>query len=69
MISKLKVECGFNTVSKLSRMFTDMDLSKEVMKEFKDKSGGGECKTVKITADILTNGIWPEQLVIPVKLP
>ena len=28
MISKLKVECGFNTVSKLSRMFTDMETSK-----------------------------------------
>lgn len=32
MISKLKIECGFNTVSKLSRMFTDIDQSKEVMK-------------------------------------
>ena len=48
MISKLKVECGFNTVSKLSRMFTDMDLSKNVMREFKTKVSNGEHAGVKI---------------------
>lgn len=69
MISKLKVECGFNTVSKLSRMFTDMELSKNVMREFKGVSNQGEFKGVKIQADILTNGIWPEQNTQPVKLP
>ena len=60
MISKLKVECGFSTVSKLSRMFTDMDLSKKVLKEFKDKNSGGVVNGVKISADILTQGIWPD---------
>ena len=60
MISKLKVECGFNTVSKLSRMFTDMELSKQVMQDFKGKVKEGMHKGVKIHADILTNGIWPE---------
>lgn len=68
MISKLKVECGFNTVSKLSRMFTDMELSKSVMKEFKEKHGG-EFMGAKIQADILTSGIWPEQGGEAVKLP
>lgn len=69
MISKLKVECGFNTVSKLSRMFTDMDLSKNVMREFKTKVSNGEHAGVKIQADILTGGIWPEQNTHAVKLP
>jgi len=70
MISKLKVECGFNTVSKLSRMFTDMDLSKNVMREFKTKGGNnGEHQGVKIQADILTGGIWPEQNTAAIKLP
>ena len=70
MISKLKIECGFNTVSKLTRMFTDMELSKDVMKEFKDfKRGGMSNSGIAIHADILTSGIWPEQTHFPVKLP
>ncbi len=70
MISKLKIECGFNTVSKLTRMFTDMELSKDVMKEFKDfKRGGVSNSGIAIHADILTSGIWPEQTHFPVKLP
>lgn len=31
MLQKLKVECGHNTVNKLSQMFTDMTLSKDLM--------------------------------------
>lgn len=69
MISKLKVECGFNTVSKLSRMFTDMETSKQVMAEFKQTAGGAEASDCKINSDILSTGIWPEQTTHPVKLP
>lgn len=36
MLQKLKVECGHNTVNKISQMFTDMNLSKELMTEFKN---------------------------------
>lgn len=36
MLQKLKVECGHNTVNKLSQMFTDMNLSKDLMNEFKN---------------------------------
>lgn len=46
MISKLKVECGFNTVSKLQRMFNDMDLSKDTMKDFKKAFPDGTIKDV-----------------------
>lgn len=35
MLQKLKVECGHNTVNRISQMFTDMTLSKDLMKEFK----------------------------------
>jgi len=69
MIAKLKVECGFNTVSKLQRMFQDMEISKETMKDFKKTFKDGVVKDVTINADILTQGIWPEQNIIPVKLP
>jgi cullin 3 len=31
MLGKLKVECGHNTVNKISQMFTDINLSKELM--------------------------------------
>jgi hypothetical protein len=69
MISKLKIESGFNTIQKLSRMFTDMELSKTTMNDFKKKNGGAEFKGVEINVDILTSGIWPEQNIHPCKLP
>ena len=37
MLQKLKVECGHNTVNRISQMFTDMTLSKDLMKEFSTK--------------------------------
>ncbi|KAI8847687.1 Cullin [Chytridium lagenaria] len=36
MISKLKEACGFEYTSKLQRMFTDMNLSKDLNENFKD---------------------------------
>ena len=68
MISKLKIEWGFNTIQKLTRMFTDMDLSKTAMVEFAKKKGA-EIKGVEINVDVLTSGIWPEQIIHPLKLP
>jgi cullin 3 len=35
MLQKLKVECGHNTVNKISQMFTDINLSKDLMAEYK----------------------------------
>lgn len=70
MISKLKIESGFNTVQKLSRMFTDMELSANTMEEFKRKNKNSAVfQGVEINVDILTSGIWPEQNVHPCKLP
>lgn len=36
MLQKLKVECGHNTVNKLASMFNDINLSKDLMSQFKD---------------------------------
>lgn len=70
MISKLKIESGFNTVQKLSRMFTDIELSVNIMDEFKKKNKNSTVfQGVDINVDILTSGIWPEQNVHPCKLP
>ena len=60
MLQKLKVECGHNTVNKMSKMFTDMTLSTDLMKEFKGKHNGGVINSVELNAEILTNGYWPE---------
>lgn len=35
MIGKLKAECGSQFTNKLEGMFKDMDLSKDIMKSFK----------------------------------
>ena len=35
MLQKLKVECGHNTVNKLASMFNDINLSKDLIDEFK----------------------------------
>jgi hypothetical protein len=37
MLEKLKIECGAATISKLSKMFTDVDLSIKLASDFKEK--------------------------------
>jgi hypothetical protein len=34
MLQKLKVECGINHVNKMTQMFKDMQLSKDMQVEF-----------------------------------
>jgi len=38
MLQKLKVECGVNTMNKISKMFTDIEMSKELQKNFKESA-------------------------------
>lgn len=59
MLQKLKVECGVNTVSKISKMFADIELSKGLMVGFK-QSKGTSIAGVVFEAEILTNGSWPQ---------
>ena len=62
MLQKLKVECGHNTVNKLSQMFTDMNLSKDLMTEFRGTTNAKSIQAagVDFVAEVLTNGHWPE---------
>lgn len=60
MISKLKEACGFEYTNKLQRMFQDMQISKDLNKEFRTHlEGVGSEKTVDSTFSILGTGFWP----------
>ncbi|KFA62529.1 hypothetical protein S40285_05570 [Stachybotrys chlorohalonatus IBT 40285] len=60
MISKLKEACGFEYTNKLQRMFQDMQISKDLNKEFRDHLEGVEyTKPVDSTFSILGTGFWP----------
>jgi len=69
MLQKLKVECGHNTVNKISQMFTDINLSKDLMANFKAKYPNGNVQGVEFTTEVLTNGHWPEQNTTACTLP
>jgi len=69
MLQKLKVECGHNTVNKISQMFTDINLSKDLMSAFKVKYPNGNVQGVEFTTEVLTNGHWPEQNTAACTLP
>lgn len=69
MLQKLKIECGHNYVNKLSQMFTDIQLSKDLNVDFKKKMNGGVINGVEFSCETLTNGHWPENVIIQCKLP
>ncbi|KAL4631599.1 cullin-4B [Arapaima gigas] len=60
MLSKLKHECGAAFTSKLEGMFKDMELSKDIMVQFKQHM---QCQNIpgniELTVNILTMGYWP----------
>ncbi|KAK4226194.1 Cullin-1 [Podospora fimiseda] len=61
MISKLKEACGFEYTNKLQRMFTDMQISKDLNIGFKEHVAGlvDEKTTLDSTYSILGTGFWP----------
>lgn len=71
IVSKLKAECGSNYTSKLEGMFTDMELSKDIMVQYalhtgsntgaSTVSGAARVAGTKIDAhfQVLTTGFWP----------
>ncbi|KGQ08339.1 Cullin-1 [Beauveria bassiana D1-5] len=62
MISKLKEACGFEYTNKLQRMFQDMQISKDLNKEFREHLAGIDSqKTMDSTFSILGTGFWPLQ--------
>lgn len=70
MLSKLKHECGAAFTSKLEGMFKDMELSKDVMVQFKQHI---QCQNIpgniELTVNILTMGYWPTYVPMEVHLP
>lgn len=64
MLTKLKEECGAAFTGKLEGMFKDMELSKELMMNFKHQS------PIDMTVYVLTMGYWPsyppvEDVILP----
>ncbi|CEJ84164.1 Putative Cullin family protein [[Torrubiella] hemipterigena] len=60
MISKLKEACGFEYTNKLQRMFQDIQISKDLNKDFRSHLEGiGNDKVVDSTFSILGTGFWP----------
>jgi len=66
MIKELKVACGFDFVSKLQCMYTDIKLSEEHTKNFHEKLlSDGEKIEPHLSINILQTGSWPLQQIAP----
>uniref|UniRef100_A0A914VGD4 Cullin family profile domain-containing protein n=1 Tax=Plectus sambesii TaxID=2011161 RepID=A0A914VGD4_9BILA len=60
MITKLKQACGYEFTSKLSRMFTDVGLSKELTDKFLEfVRSNNETLDVQMQILVLQAGAWP----------
>uniref|UniRef100_A0AAY4EVQ0 Cullin-4A n=1 Tax=Denticeps clupeoides TaxID=299321 RepID=A0AAY4EVQ0_9TELE len=70
MLSKLKHECGAAFTSKLEGMFKDMELSKDIMIQFKQyMQNQSDPSNIDLTVNILTMGYWPSYTPMDVHLP
>ncbi|XP_072370551.1 cullin-4A-like isoform X3 [Scyliorhinus torazame] len=70
MLSKLKHECGAAFTSKLEGMFKDMELSKDIMIQFKQYiQNQNDPSKIDLTVNILTMGYWPTYTPMEVHLP
>lgn len=70
MLSKLKHECGAAFTSKLEGMFKDMELSKDIMVQFKQYMQNQNMPgNIELTVNILTMGYWPTYVPMEVHLP
>ncbi|XP_051869270.1 cullin-4A-like isoform X1 [Pristis pectinata] len=70
MLSKLKHECGAAFTSKLEGMFKDMELSKDIMIQFKQYiQNQNDPSRIDLTVNILTMGYWPTYTPMEIHLP
>ena len=82
MISRLKAECGSQFTTKLEGMFKDVDLSRDVMRNFDADKRAGKLRDadgnpvdvesvsgVELSVVVLTAGCWPTYAPAEVKLP
>uniref|UniRef100_A0A8C6KCA4 Cullin 4B n=1 Tax=Nothobranchius furzeri TaxID=105023 RepID=A0A8C6KCA4_NOTFU len=70
IIFRFIYECGAAFTSKLEGMFKDMELSKDIMVQFKQHM---QCQNIpgniELTVNILTMGYWPTYVPMEVHLP
>ena len=59
MLQKLKVECGLNQVNKMTQMFKDMQLSKDLQQQFRDHKKTSLVGGVEFGIEVLMTGNWP----------
>ncbi|KAF4126866.1 cullin 1 [Geosmithia morbida] len=60
MLGKLKEACGFEYTNKLQRMYQDMELSKDLNREFRAHLDNNDvATTLDSTFSILGTGFWP----------
>lgn len=70
MLPKLKHERGASFTSKLEGMFKDMELSKDIMIQFKQYMQNQNVPgNIELTVNILTMGYWPTCVTKEVHLP
>ncbi|XP_046853784.1 cullin-4A-like [Xenia sp. Carnegie-2017] len=70
MLSKLKQECGALFTIKLEGMFRDMELSKDVMVQFKQHLQNQHLPSnIDMVVNILTFGFWPTYTPVEINLP
>ncbi|CAE7947237.1 CUL3A [Symbiodinium sp. KB8] len=60
-ITKLKVECGQQSIQKLASMFTDMALSDQLQEEYMKGSHSGSPGGVTHEVRVLQTNAWPEK--------
>ena len=71
MISKLKQECGSAFTNKLEGMFKDVELSADVMANFRISSQflTGLPPGLDVNVQVLTSGFWPSYPTLEAKMP
>ena len=69
MLSKLKMELGINAVNKMTQMFKDIQLSKDMHADFM-KNANNQVRGTELTSiQVLTNGNWPIDEQAPCVIP
>ncbi|EGT41413.1 CBN-CUL-6 protein [Caenorhabditis brenneri] len=71
-ISKLTTCCGFEYTSRLSKMVQDLQVSKDLTTEFKDKNESALSvgkKSIEFNSLVLSSGSWPNFPDCPLTLP
>ncbi len=71
MIMKLKAECGSQFTNKLEGMFKDIDLSQDIMVQFRQSPQFQDRlpPNMELNVSVLTTGYWPTYTPIEVRLP